>query len=166
MGNIFTNESVSPADVVQLSNGSTSVFVILILLSGSSLANSEWEIEFLIWFAQENDQSIHGIGMVGVDIADIGWTHENFKKEKNFVLNVIENIFNLNNLDVLDYEPQVKYIEDKIIEFREFVRVFTEDQIPKPSVRDFYKPINNNYNKCERHGIYLYSEGCYICNDR
>ena len=166
MGNIFTNDEAGPHEAIQLSNGGTSVFVALILLAGVSLARSHWEKEFLIWFAQENDQSIHGIGMVGVDISHFGWTHEDLENEKSFILNIIDKIFQTKDWRVLDYKPQVGYLEKQLLQLEEYVLAFKSTFILADSKREFYEPSNTSFDKCQRHGIYLYSEGCYICNDR
>jgi len=66
MGNTISlpvkfNDVVEP---ISMSNGLTSVFIEVLVISGSILANTDREKELIIWLAQR-DQSVVGIGTVG-----------------------------------------------------------------------------------------------------
>ncbi len=75
-------------DSLRMSNGLTSVFIEVLVISGSLLATTYREKEIIIWLAQR-DQSVVGIGTVGFDIDEMPWTVDSFEREKEFVLYTI-----------------------------------------------------------------------------
>ncbi|WP_235332709.1 hypothetical protein [Paenibacillus polymyxa] len=81
------NDVVEP---IGMSNGLTSVFIEVLVISGSVLAKTNREKELIIWLAQR-DQSVVGIGAVGFDIDEMPWTIDSFESEKDFILDTISN---------------------------------------------------------------------------
>ncbi len=81
------NDVVEP---IGMSNGLTSVFIEVLVISGSVLAKTNREKELIIWLAQR-DQSVVGIGTVGFDIDEMPWTIDSFESEKDFILDTISN---------------------------------------------------------------------------
>lgn len=57
---------------LRMTNTGTSVFMDVIVLSGSELAATNREKEFVIWLAQR-DQNIVGRGTVGFHIEEMPW---------------------------------------------------------------------------------------------
>ena len=92
MANLITADALGEREFIQLSNGLTSVLFSTLLLAGSDLAESAWEIK-LMQFLAGRDQNVFGLGMVGFDPGDIGWDRESFDEEKAFVVRVINRAF-------------------------------------------------------------------------
>ncbi|MET9658198.1 hypothetical protein [Streptomyces sp. NPDC006510] len=68
MGNVFGGGGRR----LYLSNGGTEVFVDVLMLAVSGLADTVWEHRFATLLSQQ-DQSVMGCGVVGFDLEDIEW---------------------------------------------------------------------------------------------
>jgi len=71
MGNTITlcdNCDEKVVESLSMSNGATNVFLDVLALSGSDLAVTARENEFIVWLNQR-DQSVVGIGTVGFSIS-------------------------------------------------------------------------------------------------
>ena len=110
MGNLITNKSIGQEDQLNISNGSMSVLISSLALSGSFLAKDEAEIEFMTWIVSR-DQVILGMGTVGFDLQDMPWSKKEatFSKQKSFLLNVIQRVKSGVDLNLLKYEPCLLY---------------------------------------------------------
>ncbi|MDE6728657.1 MAG: hypothetical protein K2J80_12080, partial [Oscillospiraceae bacterium] len=71
MGNCITFGE----DSLKMSNGLTAVFIDVITLAGSRIAQTVDEKRLIVWLA-EKDQSVVGIGTVGFDIREMPWNTE------------------------------------------------------------------------------------------
>ncbi len=103
-----------------MSNGGTAVFLMVLILSGTAIAQSKKEKELIIWFA-EHDRTATGMGNSGFDISDIPWSIDTFDKEKEFILKVIDGAFQKINWEVLDYELNEELIFEYLNTFRELI---------------------------------------------
>ncbi|WP_282936872.1 hypothetical protein [Paenibacillus sp. RC67] len=115
-------------DSIKMSNGLTSVFIEVLVISGSILAEADREKEIVIWFAQQ-DQSVVGSGTVGFDIDDIPWTIENFESEKEFMIRAISNAIAGLGWERLSYEPRKDWIIECLEQFKLMINVFDETNI-------------------------------------
>ena len=80
MGNIICFNRNSPAhDCIRMSNGATDVFINVLAISGSALAETEQEKRLIVWLS-EKDQKV-GRGTVGFDIVEMPWQKETFIAE-------------------------------------------------------------------------------------
>lgn len=95
---------------LRMTNQSTTVFIETLVLSGSKIANIDREKEFIIWFAQR-DQNIVGLGTVGFDLDEMPWVEDDFFQMKNFILDCIRGVINKYQWDLLDYEPNEEWIK-------------------------------------------------------
>src|SRR4051812_40523407 len=120
MSNFITNDRHDPSDYVTMSNGLTSVFIAVLVLSGSDLAQTEWEKELVVWLA-EKDQGIYGLGVVGFDIAEMGWTRDGFEEEKRFVFRMIDAAATKHRWEALDYRPREDWVMDRLGKFRSLI---------------------------------------------
>ena len=84
MSNIISFNS----DTISMSNGLTDVFISVLVLSGSRLAETVDEKRLIVWFA-EKDQSRVGMGTVGFDIREMPWNIERFEESRLFMLNTV-----------------------------------------------------------------------------
>jgi len=158
-------------DSLAMSNGLTSVFVDVLALSGSALAQSNREKEMIIWIAQR-DQSIVGIGTVGFNIDEMPWTIENFEQEKQFLLQVIDGAIAETGWERLSYEPTKKFIQAALTHFSKMIMAMEEEYVD-PTQYEEWSAIEDGddcptipigYPRCEKHMIYLSCHGCVICN--
>jgi hypothetical protein len=124
-----------------MQNGATDVFISVLLLAGSDLAETMWEKGFVTWLAG-HDQSIFGLGVVGFDIGEIAWDPDRFAEQKAFVLAVIDTSLRRYRWEILDYDPP--YVHLDLATFRILVEKFSPYQIMamKPAVPLAYINLN------------------------
>lgn len=156
---------------LSMSNGGTSVFISVLVLSGSRMASNQREKELVVWLA-EHDQGVVGIGTVGFDISEIPWTKENFKQEKDFMLKVIEGALSKIGWDMLSYTPNEEFIQYYLSKFKELIRDFEEQYIDSSSYTEWIELIDDEscgipkgFPKCPIHDIFLHFGGCVVCNE-
>ncbi|MFF2888005.1 hypothetical protein [Paenibacillus sp. NPDC057967] len=174
MGNIIHinhHKNGHAVDSVSMSNGGTAVFLDVLALSGSDLAVTDREKEFIIWLNQR-DQSIVGIGTVGFNINEMPWTKEGFAVHKKFLLSVIDSAANRQRWHVLSYRPNYEIIYSNLTQFRDLISAFQEEQVDE-SEYDYWSSkeedeinptIPDGFPKCESHSVLLSCHGCLICN--
>lgn len=162
------NDSV---ESIGMSNGLTSVFIEVLSISGSILANTNREKELTIWIAQR-DQSAVGIGTVSFDIDEMPWTTDHFSVEKSFMLKVILKAIDGLGWEKLNYEPHQETIIDCLQQLYSMIEVFTQEHVNIESYIEWTEieegddrpTIPIGYPKCEKHDVYLTCHGCVLCN--
>ncbi len=174
MGNtISLPEKLQDAvEFLHMSNGLTSVFLEVLVLSGSILAQTDREKELVIWLAQQ-DQAILGIGTISFNIDEIIWTVDGFEAEKTFMLRMIQSAMENLGWERLSYEPNSKMLTTSLKIFEEMIRVFEQQYIhmdnylewSKVEENEEYPTISKGYPQCELHGVYLSCFGCMLCNN-
>lgn len=157
---------------LSMSNGGTSVFITVLVLSGSRMAEGQREKELIVWLA-EHDQDVVGIGTVGFDISDMPWTRENFADEKAFIIRVIEGAETKLGWKTLNYEPSEERILSYLSSFKRLVEGFEEIDIDERSYDEWIElcddpvcGIPKGFPKCQVHNVYLHFGGCVACNDK
>jgi len=148
MSNTISNNRFNKNNYLRLSNGATDVLIDVLVLSGSSLAQTRWQKELII-FLSLNDQEIKGQGCVGFDISDLGWEKDHFENQKKFLLKVIDSALKKKNWGKLNYKPTEEYIS--------YLRRFREMKWNK----EFNKI---ELKKCVKHNVYMHPFGCKICH--
>lgn len=81
--------AVHLVESLRMTNTGTSVFIEILVLSGSHIAETDREKEFVIWLAQR-DQNIIGRGTVGFDLDEMPWLEHDLEPMKQFMLRMIE----------------------------------------------------------------------------
>ncbi|MFC7884011.1 hypothetical protein ACFUVV_19360 [Streptomyces sp. NPDC057376] len=158
MGNTFG----AGGDTLYLSNGGTAVFVDVLTLAVSALADGPCDHRFAALVAMQ-DQSMMGHGAVGFDLADLDWgaTSEERAAAKAFVLNVLDLAARRHRWEELDYEPP--FAEGYVRRFREIVAAFD----PADADPDDALPDTPLMACCVRHRVLSglpYWEGCVFCH--
>lgn len=146
---------------MKLSNGSTSVLLSVLLLSGSALAQSPWEKELITWLA-EHDQDVFGLGVVGFDLDEIAWDSQNFAIQKDFFLRIIDLALSRHGWERLTYDPP--FVADQLRVLRRLVEIYCQEFV-EPSRGWDWKLRPSEFIKCPLHQVYMHSAGCLICND-
>lgn len=119
MGNTFHGGGRA----LSLSNGGTAVFVDVLMLAVSDLADSVWEYRFATLLTLQ-DQGVMGRGAVGFDLEDIDWGRSpgEWAAAKGFVLRVLDLALRRHRWDELGYEPP--FAEGYLRQYRETVEAF------------------------------------------
>jgi hypothetical protein len=156
-----------------MSNNLTTVFISVLALSGSHLAQSVREKEIVMWLS-EHDYAVCGLGTYGFDVTQIPWTIENFEEEREFVLRMIDGALNKTGWELLGYELFEERLFESLNEFKEIILMIESCDIKEGEYSKWkgYGDLNpllkppEGFPKCPVHGVYLHFGGCVICNDK
>ncbi|MFD7493015.1 hypothetical protein ACFV8T_11435 [Streptomyces sp. NPDC059832] len=163
MGNFFNGGGRS----LSMSNGGTDVFVDVLMLAVSGLAESVWEYRFATLLTLQ-DQGAVGRGVVGFDLEEVDWGSSPGEQAaaKDFVLRVLDLALRRHRWDELGYEPP--FAEGYLRQYREMVEAFdpagTE---PRSGIFPFPGPEEAAMASCVRHRVLCapaYWEACVFCN--
>src|SRR5437763_747484 len=105
MANAVTYEARPDLQHVQMSNGLTSVFVSVLSLAASELAETDRQRQFAAWFAS-HDQGVFGLGSVGFDVSELPWSPDALADDRDFVLRAIDAAKARRGWQRLGYEPR------------------------------------------------------------
>ncbi|BFH64798.1 hypothetical protein [Paenibacillus azoreducens] len=156
---------------LRMTNQSTSVFIETLVISGSKIAATDREKEFIIWLAQK-DQNVIGRGVVGFNIEEMPWIEDDFPEMKSFMLECIRGVINKLQWELLNDEPNEQWIKDTFEHFGTMIELFEEKFVnaenyiewSTPDEGDDHPTIPRGYPKCAEHSVYLSCFGCLICN--
>lgn len=169
VGNIIRFSEDTPVDDwIWMSNGATDVFINVLALSGSALAKTMEEKQFIVWLS-EKDQKL-GLGTVGFDVVEMPWHRETFSSDKAFLLNVIEGAEKKFGWEKLDYVPML--LASSLQKFKKYVEKMTEQDIDENVVMEWLNaaesddPVKCGFPRCKIHHTLLTFLGCQICNSR
>ncbi|WP_217592958.1 hypothetical protein [Cohnella sp. GbtcB17] len=175
MGNsiwLHDNFGKEIVESLSISNGATSVLFEVLALSGSDLAVTNREKEFIVWLNQW-DQSIVGIGTVGFSISEMPWMKRDYNEAKRFLLSVIDSAINKHRWEDLNYTPNeeillrilnhlrllITNVQEEFRDESHYTEWSTTDEL------DEYPTIPNGFSRCSKHKILLSCHGCLLCND-
>ncbi|MGG2463467.1 hypothetical protein ACO0M4_27290 [Streptomyces sp. RGM 3693] len=160
MGNVFGGGDKS----LYLSNSGTEVFIDLLMLAVSDLADDVWDYRFAALLTLQ-DQNVMGRGAVGFDLQDIAWgtTPRGRARSKDFVLRATTLALSRHRWSELGYDPP--FARDHLYQFKAMVESFAPaDDIHL--VGDFPGPDERAMASCSQHQILSalpYWEGCFLC---
>lgn len=170
MGNKVRLRHSSPvSEWISMSNGLTDVFINVLALSGSQLAESTSEKRLVVWLS-ERDQII-GRGTVGFDIDRMPWNKATFYEDKNFLLHVIQAAENQLGWDKLDYTPNVELLLPCLKQFAVLISRLDVKDIQENAAQEWLSradadnPINCGFPRCKKHDTFLSFLGCQVCNN-
>ncbi|MFF2408059.1 hypothetical protein [Streptomyces sp. NPDC058092] len=152
-----------------MSNGGTDVFVDVLMLAVSDLADSAWEHRFATLLTLQ-DQSVMGRGAVGFDLEDVDWGRSPCERgaAKDFVLRVLDLALRRHRWDELGYEPP--FAESCLWQYREMVAAFDPaDSERRSGGSPFPGPEEAAMASCVRHRVLcapVHWEGCVFCTGR
>lgn len=169
MGNIIRfNKNTPVEDWICMSNLTTDVFINILLLSGSALAETDEEKQLIIWLA-ERDQKL-GLGTVGFDVVEMPWRKKTFLNDRTFLLNIIQAAENKLDWEKLDYIPDPEFILPNLQKFKEYIKKMTKNDIDDNAASEWLNmaenndPVNCGFPRCKKHNTFLSFLGCQICN--
>ncbi|CAL9676951.1 hypothetical protein SUDANB105_07981 [Streptomyces sp. enrichment culture] len=161
VGNVFGGGG---GHSLYLSNGGTEVFIDVLMLAVSDLADDVWDYRFAALLTLQ-DQNVMGRGTVGFDLQDIAWgaTARERARSKDFVLRATELALSRHRWSELGYDPV--FARDYLHEFKAMVESFVPGDDPH-LVGDFPGPGERAIASCSQHRILSalpYWEGCFLC---
>jgi hypothetical protein len=163
MGNLVTSRLEPGAPDLRMSNGLTSVFFDVLSLVASQHARTPWEQRLAQWLV-EHDQSRSGLGVVGFDVAELGWTLESFEVQRRFLLQVIDAALAKEGWERLPFQPLESSLFPALAWFRERVERLPPQDIPVEE-GTWIPEDPPTWGRCEVHQVYLHALGCILCND-
>lgn len=165
MGTLLTSCRVPDSPVVQMSNGLTAVLLDVLSLAACRLASSDREKRFA-YFLVQHDAARMGLGMAGLEISELGWTHDDFDDQKGFVLAVVDAALAKSDWELLGFEPRLESILPTLERLRAMIVAFPISSIPETTTDAWIPDELPVHGVCEVHHIYLHEVGCMICNDQ
>lgn len=163
------DDNASLEDIsVKMSNGGTDVFINVLVLSGSELAEADSEKRMIVYLA-ERDQVI-GQGAVGFCITDMPWSRDTFSRDKEFLIKVIHGAKSGLGWEKLEYSPNEEIIAGYLENFESLINRMTVDDIRENALKEWLlqasanDPVCNGFPRCPRHNTFLTCYGCQICN--
>lgn len=170
MNVIGLNSKTPIDDCLCMSNGLTDVFINVLSLSGSKLAQTIDEKRLIVWLA-EKDQSKIGSGTVGFDICEMPWNLQTFEENKQFLLRVITSAENKTDWERLSYPPNEELLFPCLKQFASLVSQMTKDEV-QPNILEEWidaaqddDPVLCGFPVCPKHNCLLTTFGCQICNN-
>ena len=160
MGNRFTARG-SPHDPagIYLSNGSTDVFFDVLTLAGCTLAETPWQQNLVLHFA---DGHRLGFGCDGFDLSDLPWTAD-WQEEQEFLLRMIDLAASHHRWEQLPYDPP--RVSAHLAAYRSMLAGFTPAPVGAPSWGDWRKaPPAEQLRRCPSHDLYEGELGCRLCD--
>lgn len=172
MGNTISfNHIVSyDDDSLVMSNGLTDIFIDILIISGSNLAERESE-KRLIAFLAEKQQSITGIGTVGFEVVCMPWDKRSFLSDKHFLFDTIRSAREKNGWEILNYEPDPEHVSYSLDGFEALVKRMKSDDVNEKYLEEWLSdrktgdPVLEGCRKCPTHGAVMSFFGCKFCND-
>ncbi|OBG85591.1 hypothetical protein A5699_23650 [Mycobacterium sp. E802] len=171
MSNRITADHDPAVADITLSNGVTSVFLSVLLLSGSDLARDDHQVATICWLA-DRDDSLVGLGTVGFDVSELGWTAAGFDAQKQFLLQVVDTAVHRHRWEVLSYQPDAASLIEYLTAFRSMIAAFPADACGDGSSgASVTADVRADRAQCPRHRVLLHNrsdddaECCLICND-
>jgi hypothetical protein len=156
-------------------------------VSGSRLAATPHEVQFILWLAQ-HDQSAVGFGTVDFDLSEMPWTLQGFEAEKAFLLRVIERAQARLGWEVLNFATHPEVLCGDLEQLRMLVLNLTAEDFEhaeKTRVKQYRDAgcdeamaqaliapaprwrveMPAELQKCQKHGVFLTKYGCFVCNN-
>lgn len=170
MANTIGRTKDSPQEEwLSFSNGATDLFLAVLGLSGSRLAQTQGEKRLIVWLL-ERDQSVLGAGTVGFDLCEMPWEIPHLQEQISFLMRVLDGVEAHLGWECLDFTPNLDFVRVGTEKFRKMLsRLKTKDLTPNAlslwlEAMEESDPVFHGFPKCPKHGIFLTVWGCYLCN--
>jgi hypothetical protein len=165
LGNLVTYKARPDLESIRMSNGLTSVFISVLSLASSALAESDRQRAFAAWFAA-HDQGVFGLGIVGFDISRFPWSPDSIADDRQFLLHVIEAARAKTGWDLLGYQPREEWVLSCLDKLKAMVQAFViEHACGSESMVWPFGGRPSRFVRCPAHRVYQHEHGCPLCND-
>lgn len=155
----------SDIETLDMNNGLMSVFISVLTIAASSLAQDERQKNMAVWLAS-HDQEVFGLGVVGFDLCSYPWVRATFEEGKAFLLSCIRAASAQHGWSKLDYSPRLDWIVDSLAKFDALVQSFLAEHIlPEAEREPWYFDTAENFELCSVHDVYRHPWGCILCHN-
>jgi hypothetical protein len=152
-GTSFAREELS------LTNGGTDVFFDVLTLAGCTLAETPWQQNLVLHFADGHRTSR---GFEGFDLSKMPWTTD-WKAEQAFFLRMVDAAASRLGWDRLRYDPP--YVAGDLAAYRGMLAGFVPVPVEQPSWGDWHQaPRPELLTRCPSHDLYEGEFGCRLCD--
>jgi hypothetical protein len=165
VANVVTYKAHPDIPCIRMNNGLTSVFVSVLALTASELAETDRQREFAAWFAS-HDQGVWGLGTVGFDMSELPWSLDTFAGDRGFVLRVIHAAKARAGWERLGYEPHEEWVQHCLDQFRAMVEAFSIEHADGSEAEVWTYGRPTQLTLCPVHRVYQHEHGCVLCSDR
>lgn len=150
---------------LSMNNGLMSAFIGVLTIALSSLAKSVNEKRIAVWVAS-HDQRIFGSGVVDFDVCDVPWSVKTFDADKTFMLQAIQAAASKFEWQKLGYSPREDWVLESLRSFQGLVEHFLVEHVLSHVQWTWqFGEEPAGFLQCAKHGVYLHSHGCVLCND-
>ncbi|MEY4529303.1 MAG: hypothetical protein RLZZ156_24 [Deinococcota bacterium] len=164
MSNLISYDAQN-LEPLQMNNGLTSVFVSVLALSASNLAQTDNQRLWAAWIASR-DQGIFGGGIVGFDLTQMPWKVASLEADKDFWSRAVAAAKQKIGWECLDYQPHEEWVFSSLDQFIGLIIAFEAADINSDESREWtYDSRPRTLELCKKHLVYLHAYGCVICND-
>jgi hypothetical protein len=161
VSNSFTAGDSAPGTGLRLSNGGTDVLFDVLTLAGCDLAETAWDHNLVLHFADGHRVSR---GASGFDLGELPWTSD-WPAEKAFFLRIIDAALGRHGWDRLSYQPP--FAADSLAAYRAMVAQFRPVPVStaSPDWGDWTTaPRPELLVRCLVHGLFQGDLGCRLCD--
>ena len=170
MAGIFSiRRNDPPEQQVSISDTGTNVLLTVLVLAGSSLAETDSQRRLIVWLAE---QKLNEGICSGFSLSDMPWDAASFDTDRQFMVRTADAASQKTGWQTLNYWPNANALMPMLGWFRKgFVRLKTAD-INHGILNDWLSdmddddPVFHGFPRCKKHGILLAWHGCRICNTK
>ena len=163
MANRITCDAHPELPEIQMQNGLTDVFMEVLAIAASALAQTRSEQALASWIASR-DQAVLGLGAVGFDIAEMPWQVATFVEDRNFLIRAITAAESKVGWETLGYAPKEDWLMPCLMRLRMLVSAFGSHDIRASGAAIHSTFSESALSCCETHGIIMHANGCLVCN--
>jgi len=150
---------------LSMSNGLTAVFFSVMAIAASMQATTDRQRLLAVWIAS-HDQGIYGRGTVDTDLEEIPWSIETLEEDRDFLRRVATAALEKLGWARLNYEPKEEMVFACLRQFRSMLDAFSPEHLIAANAPEWrFGEAPSSFQQCQRHGVYLHTEGCILCND-
>ena len=168
MGNNFVNTVSNKS--VSFSNLVTTPLYSGILIEGSKIAKSVWEKRLMIFIAEKN-QNVIGSGIVGIELTELEWDKSNFKSQRDFLLEIVQQSRINKTYNKYIFTLQEKIGEMKLLEIEDLIASLKIEEIKESKFKYYIEPPKSKFDLCDKHKVYINylseerKDNCLICSN-
>ena len=148
---------------VRMTNGLTAVFIDVLCLAASALAERDQERALAACLAA-HDQGLYGVGTVSFDVSHLPWSPDTLEEDRDFLRRVIAAARARTGWERLGYVPREEPLQSCLAQFRTLVDAFVGDAFGEEPSKVQPRTTPTRWVLCPVHGVYEHEDGCVLCN--
>lgn len=150
-------------DSIKMSNGLTQMFVEMLALAGTALAQTDHQRDLVVWLAS-HDQAVTGRGTTDLDLCTMPFT--DLEADRAFLTSAARAALARKGWASLAYQPNSESVARIFPEFISLLGQLELSMVPERIAEaEDLRSAPAGYPTCRKHGCLLHRYGCVICND-